>query len=785
MDESSKNSNLAKILKKPELLAPAGDFQAFLGAVNAGADAVYLAGNLFGARAYAKNLSEEEIIEALTYAHAHGKKIYLTVNTLTKNQEGKMLYEFLKPLYFAGLDGVIVQDFGVFRFIHDVFPDLPIHVSTQMCITSYLGALKMKELGAVRVVPARELSLEEVRQIGMAGVETECFIHGSMCYSYSGQCLFSSFLGSRSGNRGRCAGPCRQPYIPEGENKEAYLLSLKDLCTLQILPKLIDAGISSFKIEGRMKSPAYAAGVSAIYRKYIDLYFESSGHGNIDRVGTVGPGGYPAEESRFDSKEIPCKNYQVDPADLNALKSLYLRSELQDGYYEKSKSREMVSIHSPSYNKTDEELSAGLTEKYCRRKEPVMLDVTADFTVGKPAECCLEFQSGKIRITGSEVLPARKVPLTKQELETRFNKSSNGLYAFHLSELRLSEDAFLPVGAINSMRRELEEKAADVLRDFSGRRVNPPEENRFMSCQKRGKAIADNSAAGNSVPDDIPRLFIFVSLLDQLSVLANQINQRDCLCIPSSFFREELFHATAEILKNISDSSPARSVYVVLPPVLREPNLDLLRNLIAKAETFPNIRGYYVSQPDSLKLIQDLKETKEVSPEKEIRGDLSFYMANNESVALFQKELNTYTLSAELSGNEISHMLPEHAQLAVYGRIPLMQTANCVLNTTGRCARTEKFVSVKDRMKTDFPIFTHCSRKICYNTIYNSVPLSLHKHMKSIVNSGIPGLQIRFTDESAKDCALVYHIFDNGRMGILPENVPYEFTNGHFVKGVL
>ena len=259
---------------KVELLSPAGDMEGFYGAIHAGADAVYLSGKQFGARAYADNFSEEEILEAIRYAHLFGRKVYLTVNTLVKEFEMDKLFLFLKPLYEAGLDAVIVQDFGVLHFIRENFPHLDIHASTQMTITGKLGCEVLLEQGASRVVPARELSLSEIAEIKKTvPVELECFIHGAMCYCYSGQCLFSSFLGERSGNRGRCAQPCRLPYGIDGKN-ELYPLSLKDMNTLEYIPQLIEAGIDSFKIEGRMKKPEYTAGITSVYRKYIDQYYK-------------------------------------------------------------------------------------------------------------------------------------------------------------------------------------------------------------------------------------------------------------------------------------------------------------------------------------------------------------------------------------------------------------------------------------------------------------------------------------------------------------------------------
>ena len=313
--------------------------ESMMAAVQAGADAIYMGGSRFGARAYADNPEEDRFLEAIDYVHLHGCRLYMTVNTLVKEEELDQLYDFLKPYYERGLDAVIVQDLGVWKFIREHFPDLPIHASTQMTVTGWRSAQSLKEMGATRVVTARELSLQEIAEIrDHVDVEIESFVHGALCYCYSGQCLLSSLIGGRSGNRGRCAQPCRLPYdvltaagkpvqsaakqnsakltesiyetgkqnarnqntgkkgkgkhSPDMQDRNArmkgkpyaqqkaavgddrYVLSLKDLCTLDILPDIIESGVYSLKIEGRMKSPRYTAGVVSIYRKYVDYYLE-------------------------------------------------------------------------------------------------------------------------------------------------------------------------------------------------------------------------------------------------------------------------------------------------------------------------------------------------------------------------------------------------------------------------------------------------------------------------------------------------------------------------------
>lgn len=250
-----------------EILAPAGSVETMRAALNGGADAVYIGGSRFGARAYADNPDETALLAAIDEVHLRGKKLYMAVNTLLKEREMDELYHFILPYYREGLDGVIVQDFGVLARLKSWFPSLPLHASTQMTLTGWEEAARLKADGVSRIVPSRELSLEEIRQIHeRVDVEIEAFVHGALCYCYSGQCLLSSFIGGRSGNRGRCAQPCRLPYKVGKDQKTRYLLSPKDICTLKDIPDLVDAGIISFKIEGRMKKPEYAALVSFMYR---------------------------------------------------------------------------------------------------------------------------------------------------------------------------------------------------------------------------------------------------------------------------------------------------------------------------------------------------------------------------------------------------------------------------------------------------------------------------------------------------------------------------------------
>ena len=409
-----------------EILAPAGSMECLRAAIAAGADAVYLGGTRFGARAYAQNLSEEDMVQAIEYVHIHGRKIYMTVNTLLKDREMEELYAYLLPYYRAGLDGVIVQDIGAVKFIREYFPKMPVHASTQMTITNTLGADHLKQYGITRVVPARELSLGEIRDMKrQTGLEMECFVHGALCYCYSGQCLLSSMIGGRSGNRGQCAQPCRLPYQMDGK-KPADLMSLKDLCTIDILPELIDAGVDSFKIEGRMKQPEYVYTVVKMYRRYADRYLELQKEGK-DRAA-----------------------YRVSEADKRELLAAYQRRGYCEGYYHQHNGRDMISLKRPKNAKD------GSTEEKPWQDIKVQEKINGILTlsVGKSAKLTVSYGNITVECTGQEVQEAQKQPLDPERIEKQMRKTGNTEFVFERLKIHTEGNVFLPMQALNELRRE-------------------------------------------------------------------------------------------------------------------------------------------------------------------------------------------------------------------------------------------------------------------------------------------------------------------------------------------
>lgn len=441
-----------------ELLAPAGSFESLVAAVNAGADAVYIGGTRFGARAFAQNPQEDKFIEGLRYAHRYGARVYMTVNTLFKPREIDELIDYLKPYYEAGIDAVLVQDFGALSLIRQHFPDMEIHASTQMTVANSYSACMLKELGVTRVVPARELSLAEVKKIkDESGLEVETFVHGALCYSYSGQCLMSSLIGGRSGNRGRCAQPCRLSYSiedcraasnqTERNSQDAHsrdmrsfgceldLLSLKDLCSISLLPALAKAGIDSFKIEGRMKSPRYTAGVTAIWRKYIDLY--ESG-----------------------------KEYTVDPKDMQMLSDLYNRGEFTDGYYYKHNGPEMMAWGERNERADAESLYAYLDEKYVNVVKKIPVTGEAIVRHDRIVQFSARAAGHKaVAVTGAKPDVALKRALTEDDIRKQLMKTGGTPYEFTEIKIDTDGESFMPVSILNEVRRKLTDALEEVIQN--------------------------------------------------------------------------------------------------------------------------------------------------------------------------------------------------------------------------------------------------------------------------------------------------------------------------------
>ncbi len=417
-----------------ELLAPAGSAGSLAAAIRYGADAVYMGGTRFGARAYAENPDEDGLLSAIDFCHLYGKKLYLTVNTLLKEKElNRDLESYLRPYYERGVDAVLVQDLGVLSFLKRTFPDLPLHISTQMTVASSWGAALAKKLGAVRLVLPRELSLPEIARIHQeADIEVETFVHGALCYCYSGQCLMSSMIGGRSGNRGRCAQPCRLPYNGK------HLLNCKDLCTLDLLPAIRAAGVFSLKIEGRMKSPLYTGGVVEVYRKYLDRILAG-------------------EE----------ENYRVEEADRDWLLDLFDRGGFTDGYYRRHNGKDMIYTgEKPKVRQVNEIRRKALEEELASEAPALAISGHCRILPGEPIRLTVSDGRASACVTGMLADSAQSRPVAAEKIEERLRRTGQTPFVF--DELRVeTKDAFVPMGAVNELRRQaLEALEKEILHGY-------------------------------------------------------------------------------------------------------------------------------------------------------------------------------------------------------------------------------------------------------------------------------------------------------------------------------
>ncbi|MCI8668267.1 MAG: U32 family peptidase [Lachnospiraceae bacterium] len=727
---------------KTEILSPAGSVQALYAGIRAGADAVYIGGDKFGARAYADNPEEALLLEAIDYVHLHEKKIYLTVNTLLKNQEVEhQLYDYLRKYYEYGLDAVIVQDFGVFRFIRENFPKLDIHASTQMMITGPEGAALLKEMGATRIVTAREISLKEIEEIhSNVDIEIESFIHGAMCYSYSGQCLFSSILGGRSGNRGKCAGPCRQPYAvyengrQRNDEDSRYVLSLRDMNTLAVLPRIIHAGVYSLKIEGRMKSPEYAAGTVELYRKYVDLYHS------------------------FSSYEEAERQFAVRKEDMEKLAGLYSRSGSGTGYYTGHNSKTMVSVRKPAYHTDCEQYVSELAEKYCNIREQYECNVKVELFCGTPGKIKLTDRYGNSALaTGDIVSPAKNRPISTEEIRKQISKTGNTSFRFTDVEILADEGIFLPIGQLNELRRNgIETFRQKLLRKYrrtlEKEQKNGQKESKTFSFQT-GERVEINCQIVNE---------------EQLSAVINNQKVTE-VTISCEFFQPEELSVYIDTLLKAE-----KKTIVAMPFVFREKARQYFDSVLPVLKEKPI--KFMVRNVDEIGYLRK-------NGIYEFYTDYSVYAFNYTAVEMLTElGAGRITLPYELNYKELRNYPVPNAELIIYGRIPLMISANCLNQTTGSCDGKEKTLILRDRLDKDFPVVNVCN--YCYNIIYNNLPLSLLGVSQKVKQLNMQTVRLSFTTENGQETGEILEQYcsvfcdDKERM----EEKPY--TRGHFNRGV-
>ena len=680
-----------------ELLAPAGNLEIFKGVIESGADAVYVGGSMFGARAYANNFTEEELLEAIDFAHLRGVKVYLTVNTLIKNSEFSKLYDYLLPYYKRGLDAVIVQDLGVVKAIHEYFPSMEIHTSTQMTVTGADGVRFLSQFGVTRVVMAREVSLAEMKRIHEeTGMELEAFVHGALCYSYSGQCLFSSILGGRSGNRGRCAQPCRLPYTVEGK-KDEYILSLKDMCGIKALDKLHDAGVYSLKIEGRMKQLEYACGVVKYYRSYID---------------SMKP---------------------VSDADYDRIKALGNRCGFTDRYYFEHNGSDMVTYVKPNFVSNAEEPSP--------EKRKLSIEGELVLREGEPGSLTVKRGDVTYKASIEPVSAALKAPLDKKAAIDRINKTGDTDFEFSHIKAQIGENVFVPNGALNKLRRDAISGLCDKLLKEYYR-----DDARYVDISSLSK-LPEHAIKSDAAHETINDYTTICSCMTraQLDTLVTY----DCFDVFYLDFdmydRKTLIQQFADDVKSLTKRN--KKVYLMLPTIFRADSSDYFVS-IAKELDKVCFEGFVVKNYEELYLTENLFTGKKIIL------DHNMYTFNDTAKsAFFEHGVSGDTVPLELNSREIMHRNNTGSQMIVYGYYPLMTTANCVHKNTKGCDKKQKLIYLKDRYNKSFAVCNNC--KECYNTIYNSLPTMLTKNISKLKEAGIRSFRYSFTIETPKQIKAV------------------------------
>lgn len=749
-------------MKELELLAPAGSLKTLKAVIHAGADAVYLGGSMFGARAYANNFNEEELLEAIRFGHIHGRKIILAVNTLLKEYELGQLYDYLRPYYEAGVDAVIVQDMGVMEFIKTHFPNLPIHTSTQMTITNVEGARLLKEQGVERVVTAREMSLEEIQRIhDEVGVELESFIHGALCYCYSGQCLFSSIIGGRSGNRGRCAQPCRLSYeVLQGEKSltghhAIPILSLKDMCTLPFLYELADHGVYSFKIEGRMKTPEYAAGVVSIYRKYMDSYLDGS--------------------------RIP-----VEKKDIRALLELGNRGGFTNGYYYHHNDSDMLSGESASHNKSEGVLQDNIRREYVDTE--LKEKIKGKLILNKECPAKIEVQYGKIKVSyqGDMVLVAQNRPLTKEVVTEKITKTGNTPFVFENLEVTMDDDIFMPVNQLNQLRRGALEALEEVLLKPYERTLPELVETSSAETDRQttGNAIKEKQISGQSLSQtsgqqsagSSTEVRVLIEDAEQLPAVlkADFVDTvyLDCML----YTRENLIRKLSEDIDRVHASG--KKAFYVFPFIFRQQTSLFYEKIMPELKKLP-LDGIMVRSLDEIAFI------KEWGNENwQMVSDSNLYTYSNEAAEYFYRlGMIQDTIPVELNRKEILRRENSRSEMIIYGRLPLMITAQCIHKNTLGCMHQPKVLNLKDRYSVHFPVKNFCSE--CYNVIYNSLPVCLFKEDVTVKKIAPAAVRLSFTTETEEETEQILTIYgDIYKNGGILGQMPMECTNGHFKRGV-
>ena len=808
-----------------ELLSPVGNFECLKAAVQNGANSVYFGSDNFSARAFASNFSLKELEKAIQYAKIRGVKTHLTLNTLITDSEFESAMQVAKKAYEFGIDAIIVQDLGLAIALMRAFPDLPIHGSTQITVHNLNGALELQKLGFKRVVLARELSVNEIAYICKnTDIEIETFIHGALCISYSGQCLFSSMLGGRSGNRGKCAGPCRLPFELLENNKtinSGYLLSTRDLCGLEFIPDLIQAGVKSFKIEGRMKSPEYVATVTRIYRKYIDLALSdneyvideddkkellqvfnrgmsSSGHlsseANRNLVFKEKPnnmGLFLGKVQKFNHKKgyITVKlNEPIGIGDTISLEKedgSYTISELMDTNMNNinftqigqtvviGRMKGNIKLGNKIYKMSSKKLNLFAQNSYSKENIKVLLNCHIFIKENEPITITVTSASNiklykdlKLKYT-SDIIPlkAKTKPMDKNTIISQFSKTGSTPFAFKTLKIDLDYNVFIPkLSTLNDLRR----KVLQMVEQYAINTMSRNNSNIDISLKT--KTEKKSYLANSNYPIKNTKISLLLNILHK-DFDYTQIDDIENVYIPLKYFSMKDYQ---EILHILDDKF---HVYIYMPTIIKSNYKNLLSSNIENTLNNYHIKGFVISNICNIKLLHTLFVN--LNKTLELITNYTFNVYNSNTInELKNLGIYRYTISPELNRSMITalcHCTTLPNELIVYGRTPLLNMNYCLLGETDKCyptckqrCLTNNVYELKDRLHMNFRILPDNIQTV--TTIFNSKITSIYPK-----EFNVDYARIDILDETIEEINEIIHRVHNNQ----------RFDGNHYTNGNL
>ncbi|WP_017209865.1 DUF3656 domain-containing U32 family peptidase [Clostridium beijerinckii] len=785
-------------MNKIELLAPAGSMESLIAAINNGADAIYLGGNKFSARAYASNFDNETMMKAVDYAHSYNVKVYVTINTILKQSELKEALKYAGYLYEIGVDAIIIQDLGLVKLIRDVYPDFELHASTQMTIHNAEGALYFREKGMQRIVLSRELTVDEIKYISKdLGIETEIFVHGALCVCYSGQCLMSSMIGGRSGNRGRCAQPCRMQYTLKGENfgeRKAYLLSPKDTCFIDDMDAIIKSGTSSLKVEGRMKKPEYVAGVTRNYRKAIDkvlvntkfdlqrgrqelaqlfnregfakaylyknvgkdmmsynypkntgVYIgQVSNSGEVKLEASVSLGdGIRFNDDGFTLSKILNNNNEVKEASKGETVKLFPTGGYKKGY--------------KLYKMSDKKLYDELNDDLKPYKRKINLTGEIEFKVNAPLCIKAKYNKKEYRVYGEMVEEATNKPLTRERVEEALRKSGEIPYKFDKIIFDVFDDGFIRISSINNLRRELFEK---ILKEE-------------ISSYRRKRTEGTIKEYNAKCQENLGYIYSCITKDQLKALLEDDKAQNIALDI---FFSRQKHALNKNDLKNLYETSKDKNIYLKVPSIIKQEFNSIVKII---DELKPYIKGIITSNAGIIKIYKD---------KLFIIGDYKLNIFNKEAAEFYAQDVDIPFLSLELNRKEIKELMKHtncNMGINIYGKTELMISEYCPMGSTFGNKSSKKECSgvcmkdnfkLIDRMNESFTVLGDNS---CRSYILNSISTNLIDEMEELKSFNISNFRVDFKDESYDEVKDVLN-----QITRKAKNENNKYTKGHYKRGV-